>query len=141
MSGSSHFRYLRHFFAGDARSRIIMQYLGNKTKLPKKPTVKHTNGNTQINYRHHHHHPRHQARPHPVDDPPHHHLRAWPPLHLLLVNGKEPLPDGDKMLHDYDENVTLFSPQLGRVGSDREREENKIFTVRGQMEPPDESAV
>ena len=37
--------------------------------------------------------------------------------------------------------IDIFTSQLGRVGSDREREENKIFTVRGQMETPEESTV
>ena len=47
--------------------------------------------------------------------------------------------DDNEDNEDDDGVCTIF--QLGRVGSEREMEENKIFTVRGQMEPPEESAV
>jgi len=82
VSGSSHFRYLRHFFAGDAR---------------------------------------------------HGHI-------LLMVHHTITFVLGLIYIYFWLMARSLFL-MLGRVGSEREREENKIFTVRGQMEPPDESAV
>ena len=38
-----------------------------------------------------------QARPHPVDGPPRHHLPARSPLHLFLDDGEESLLDGENI--------------------------------------------
>ena len=60
--------------------------------------------NCRHHHHHHHHRLHHQAWPHPVDGPPHHHLRAWPHLHLLLADGKESLPDGANIWHNNDDD-------------------------------------
>ena len=74
--------------------------------------MKHENGDAQMNHRDHHH----QARPHPVDGPPHHNLRARPPLHLLLDDGKESLPDGDSIWQNDDDSNDVIDIFLSAVG-------------------------
>ena len=83
-----------------------------------------------MNCRHHHHHRlHHQAWPHPVDGPPHHHLRAWPHLHLLLADGKESLPHGGNTWHNDDSRLTYFSPELCRVddGDDNDNVDDEDY--------------
>merc|ERR1712109_94268 len=77
ISGGSHFRYLRHFFAGDARHGQI----------------------------------------------------------LLMVHHAITFVLGLLYVYFWMMARSLFL-MLGRVGSEKEREENKIFTVRGQVTPP-----
>ena len=97
ISGSSHFRYLRHFFAGDARSGVVCQHqiitviIVFNTKMIILITISTI---TSYNYLHHH-----QARADPIDGSPRDYVCPRSPLRLLLDDGKESFFDGEHVLN------------------------------------------